>query len=71
MRPGGGAWKRSPRRFAFSNVGTVALETCLVSIIRSASSSINTCFGSLQNLLSTEGLCLANSGSWEVSVSHT
>lgn len=42
------------------------LNNHVVLQLRSASASVNTCFGSLQNLLATEGLCLANSGAWEV-----
>ncbi|KAI0358795.1 hypothetical protein OH77DRAFT_1395782 [Trametes cingulata] len=56
---------RGTCKFSFFNFGPTTVETCILSIVRFATSSVSSCFGSLIPT-SSEALCAANSGLWEV-----
>ncbi|KAH9855824.1 hypothetical protein C2E23DRAFT_552183 [Lenzites betulinus] len=53
-------------RFAFFNFAPTTLETCILSVIRSASAALSGCLETAQPVLISEGLCLASDSLWEV-----
>ncbi|KAL1940660.1 hypothetical protein VTO73DRAFT_8095 [Trametes versicolor] len=56
--------------FSFWNFSPTTLETCVLSVIRSASAAVSGCLEGAQPAAVSEGLCLANDGLWEVTVTR-
>ncbi|EIW65234.1 uncharacterized protein TRAVEDRAFT_17014 [Trametes versicolor FP-101664 SS1] len=57
-------------KFSFWNFSPTTLETCVLSVIRSASAAVSGCLEGAQPAAVSEGLCLANDGLWEVTVTR-